>query len=104
MINGGEQVVQSMMTKWSGYQKETIAFIGDVFGRIYLPKSPISFLSENFKVYMYRCYIQEGCGVFNWVYEICLNQSERASKKLLYFAAGILLIGIATKIGYNFRK
>ena len=52
MINGGEQVVQSMVTKCSGYQKETIAFISDVFGRIYLSKSPISFLPEMFKKYM----------------------------------------------------
>ena len=52
MINGGEQVVQSMMTKWSGYQKKTIAFISDVFGSIYLPKSPISFLPKMFKKYM----------------------------------------------------
>ena len=51
MINGGEQVVQSMVTKCSGYQKETIAFISDVFGSIYLPKSPISFLSEICKLY-----------------------------------------------------
>ena len=100
MIHGGEQVVQSMVTKCSGYQKETIAFISDIFGSIYLPKTPISFLSEILNYIPYHDYnpplilawfikvneLQVNCGIFTPAYFVNWDGM------------------VPTKIGHNFRK